>query len=337
MGLYFNNKSYLEKALYSADNPPESTHTFGEALILCFCAARKGQLSNLCAELQKVWPDLSEEESYTLTRGISIPQKVEITEDVCRTIWNCAVHVLESGKPLGSEINPSSGRNTSHLWGHLIFESKAAGQLAEASGLDGDTARKLALLHDIGRTSAGTMEHGMRGFEILTDLGWDREALGCLTHSYLAGGRCTNLESAIPGFRVDEEGNSHFDDTTEIDDITIFLDKYTYTPYDNILNIADLMASNWAILPPAERVADVLTRRAFCPANHWFFKAELTNSLWEMREQISGGVEKAPAAKLKATAETSCDDIQSAFEKASDAFFRTYKRVCCELTVDVRE
>lgn len=325
MGLYFTNKEYLERALILAKKPPESTHTFSDALILSLSTARYEQMDHLCSCLQQKYGHLSKEECFRLTRGESIPGKIVFSDEVCDTIWNCALEILESGKTLGSELSKTSGRNTSNLWGHEILEAKAAGQLAEASGLDKDTARKLGILHDFGRSYAGTAEHGIRGFEILSDLGWNREALGALTHSYLRGGRCTNLEQAIPGFYVDENGDPNYE-AAEKDDISEFLENYHYSMYDDILNIADLMASSYAILQPAERIKDVMTRRPFCEVNHYFMKAELTNMLREIRNLISGDSSKDYKA-VKADCRTSQEMIQREFEIASEEFYQTYQQI----------
>lgn len=211
-------------------------------MLLCLKTADRTQVHNLCKKMQSRFPGLTENDCFPLTRGEAIPGKTDCTPAVLREIYRLALELLESGQSLGD--------GNANLWGHWFLESQAAGRLAENAGLDGDTARKLGLLHDFGRTVTGTLEHTVRDFELLTDLGWDFEALGCPTHSFLAGGRCASNEQAEKGFYVDDCGQPQWQPGSVKDDVTVFLEHCTYTEYDLILNIADLMASAWAILPP---------------------------------------------------------------------------------------
>lgn len=316
MELYFQNEHYREKALFLAEHRPESTHTLEEAVLLCLKTADRTQLRNLCKKMQSRFPGLTEQDCFLLTRGEAVPGKTDCTPAVLREIYRLALELLESGQGLGD--------GNASLWGHWFLESRAAGRLAENAHLDGDTARKLGLLHDFGRTVTGTLEHTVRGFELLTDLGWDFEALGCLTHSFLAGGRCASNEQAEKGFYVDDRGLPRWRPGSVKDDVTVFLEHCTYTEYDLILNIADLMVSAWAILPPAERLADIATRRVLDPTNRSYFLAELTNQLWNLARKISPQPLNVPAP-IHADRDTSPADIQACFSQASQAFFGIYR------------
>lgn len=318
MELYFKDEQYMMRVLASAKNPPESNHSLEEAFLLCLRPAGARQLDHLSQRLTEIYPELTSEEGYRLTRGAGIPGKLEFSHTVCRRMYSAALELLESGIPLGSE--------NSALWGHLILEGKVAGQLAAALGLDPERAQKMGMLHDFGRTVTGTLEHTVRGYEILSDIGWEAEALGCLTHSFLAGGRCASNEQAESGFYVDAQGNPCWQAGAVKDHVSQFLEVYQFTDYDLILNIADLMATSWAILPPAERVADIATRRVIDPVNRRYFLSELTNRLWEMAGKISHGAMDIPK-RVKADEKTSLEEIEEAFVKSSQAFYRVYQTV----------
>jgi hypothetical protein len=120
---------------------------------------------------------------------------------------------------------------------------------------------------------------------------------------------------------------AHWEDNTQKDDVTIFLENYEFTPYDDILNIADLMATSHAIVSPAERIADIATRRKeFDKANRGYFLAELTNKLVELLEKIGGKVPADIKPEIKATKDTTLEEITAKFEKVSKLFFDEYEK-----------
>ena len=77
------------------------------------------------------------------------------------------------------------------------------------------------LLHDYGRRKDQNFNHVIEGFQSLVDLNLNNEAIVCLTHSFLNGGRCCNNEPAINGFYVDEEGNPKSQCTLLPDDLEL--------------------------------------------------------------------------------------------------------------------
>lgn len=82
-----------------------------------------------------------------------------------------------------------------------------------------------------------------------------------MTHSFVNGNRCANNEPAEDGFYVDDTGNPRWEENTAKDDITKFLENYQYNEYDNILTIADLMATDKGIVSPFDRIEDIATRK----------------------------------------------------------------------------
>ncbi len=333
MGLYFSNDYYKEKALQDAKKELDSKKSVQDAVLLLIEGIELEDLSNLCEIIQNHFKNLnpsinlSIEECYRLTQGDSIEDKVVFDENIKNLIYNSAYKCISNGKSLGNKTIMDGKINTSDWMGHSLWEGKLAGQLAQSIGLDVPTAQKLGILHDYGRKIIQNLEHVPRGYEALSDKGWDYEAIGCLTHSFLAGGRCSCNEQAEEGFYVDDEGNSHWREGTKKDDITLFLEEYTFTKYDIILNLADLMATSYGIVSPAERIADIATRREeFDPTNRLYFLAELTNKLTEMLQNMGGEIPDDMKNEVKATKGTTLEEITKKFERASELFFNEYQK-----------
>ena len=159
----------------------------------------------------------------------------------------------------------------------------------------------------------------------VTNEGWEEEAISCLTHSFLNGGRCASNEQAEEGFYVDENGNPCWKPETEKDDITLFLENYQYSTYDIVLNIADLMATSDGIVSPYDRIEDIATRRKLDPTNRGYFLAEFTNTLIDVIEKTGGEVPENMQKHIKATPNVSIDEINEKFKSTSDLFYSHYK------------
>lgn len=338
MNLYFRNEGYKKRALEDAKKEYTNRHSVKEAFFLLIEGANEGDLSNMCELVQKYYKEktppikLSLKECYQLTQGESL-QNLAFNEEVQYVVYDCAYKCLESGKPLGNRTIMDGKINTSDWMAHCLLEGKLSGELAAKMGLDVARAQKLGILHDYGRKLIHNSYHITRGYEELSDKGWHKEAIGCLTHSFLAGGRCSWNDSPEEGFYVDEEGNPHWMPETKKDDLTIFLENYKFTEYDDILNVADLMATSKAIVSPSERIADIATRRKeFDPRNRLYFLAEFTNKLIEMLEKIGGEVPDDMLEKVKAKKGITLADITDKFERASDLFFAQYQKSVKNIT-----
>ncbi len=212
---------------------------------------------------------------------------------------------------------------------HCINVGRLCGMLADKCGVDSEHARALGYVHDIGRWQIHSFDHTVRGFELLVDAGWEAEAIGCLTHSFLNGGRCANNENALPDFYVDENGRACWKDGYQPDDVGEFLDRYAYTDFDLFLNVADLMATSKGIVSPMERLNDIATRREIDPVNRGYFLAEFTNTLNVLGrriEQTDGVGESAFDQNLYFFREgMTIEEITYRLTAASTAF---YKLIC---------
>ncbi|MEE3356190.1 MAG: HDIG domain-containing metalloprotein [Candidatus Weimeria sp.] len=226
---------------------------------------------------------------------------------------------------MGSD-NPTHPQN----WKlHCINVGRVCGMLAEKCGVDCEHARALGYVHDIGRWQIHSFDHALRGFEILVDQGWEAEAIGCLTHSFLNGGRCANNEEALSDFFVDPDGRPGWKEGHCPDDVEEFLSRYAYTDFDLFLNVADLMATSKGIVTPVERLNDIATRRQIDPVNRGYFLAEFTNTLNGLGrriEQITGCKDSAFDRELYYYREgMTIEEITYRLTAASSAF---YKLIC---------
>lgn len=251
--LNFNKEEYKELAL-SIKLDESKIHQPEDAFLLMINGYDYESLDNLCMFLCHN-NYLDEEDSY------EIIQNLNLNKEQKKLILDLAYKCINLGYPLGTKL-VNNGKNFNTEWiGHCLNTSIVSANLANILGLNQNIARTLGLLHDYGRKQNHTFKHTVLGFEMLVDQHWNNEAISCLTHSFVNGGRCSNNEPAIEGFYIDKAGNPNIDKNIDKDDITLFLEKYKYTEYDIILNIADLMATSSFITSPYERIKDISTRK----------------------------------------------------------------------------
>lgn len=333
MGLYFSNEFYKQKALNTnIQKNDNSEYTKEDAILTLFKDVGSEDLFNLTALIKEYYRrkkiDITIDEAYSLTQGNTIENKVDFNERAKRIIYRLAYKCIENDFPLGTKTIMDGKINTSDWMAHCLFEGKLAGQLAEASGLNGEKARKLGILHDYGRKIIHNSEHIIRGYEELVDKGLEEEAISCLTHSFLGGGRSAWNDEPEEGFYLDEEGNPCKKEGTEKDDLSEFLDNYDYTKYDIILNISDLMATSHGIVSPSERIADIATRRkAFEPISRTYFLAEFTNRLMEMLKDMGGEVPKDMQSRIRPIKDVNLEQVTEKFERASKVFYEHYQKL----------
>ena len=302
-----------------------------DAFMLLINGTSREKLDNLCAKLEEIYPQLKNipNGAYEVTQGnFDILPNVH-PSIIKMVIYSCAIECLkdinEKNDPkkghLGTMLTEDGRFNTSSWISHSLYEAEAAERLAKVLGVDSNKAKTLALLHDYGRSKRiHSFKHVTRGFEELVELGWEDEAVATLTHSFLNGGRCANCDPAEEGFYLDEEGNARWESEDNKDDVARFLDGYVYSVYDEILNIADLMATDRGIVSPSGRVTDVRTRKPADPRNEGYFLVELTNKLSSILRRM-GIDHDIPEVN-------STDDItqlREAFDKASETFDRVYR------------
>lgn len=120
-------------------------------------------------------------------------------------------------------------------------------------------------------------------------------------------------------------GNPNWKPETDKDDIIIFLENYKYNSYDIVLNIADLMASTEGIISPADRIADIDTRRIFDPTNRSYFLAEFSNKMINILTKVKAYIPENLLTELKVTKDVSTEEIYKKFKAVSDLFFENYQ------------
>ena len=158
---------------------------------------------------------------------------------------------------------------------HSYAVAETARAIAENSGLDGELAYVLGLLHDIGCHFNGGVQHPYIGYKYLKEAGFNDEiALICITHSFLnanpnmtADGLLVfpvselenvkresidkniqfNLEDyvSIDGYYVKRNSIIPWEDENEFKEmITILKTKAgRYSEYEEIVNLCDLMCT----------------------------------------------------------------------------------------------
>jgi len=321
MKLNFSNNHYKERAL-KTNIQKENIHTTTDAFFLLINGLSIQDLSNLCNKMVEYYKSIPNPINLTMEDCYRLTQNMNLNELEKKKIEELAYKCIKEGKYLGSKTINDGKINTSSWINHCFYSGEVCAILATELNLDIEFAKVLGMLHDYGRKFDHTFNHTIKGFEALSDLGWDNEAIGCLTHSFVNGGRCCNNEPALENFFVDKDGNAKWTHDVVKDDMTLFLDNYKYTYYDVLLNIADLMATDKGIVSPKERIADIATRRVIDPTNRGYFLADITNVFIDILKKIN--LAKEEFKHIKADKNTSLEQIQYYFEEVSNHFFNVF-------------
>lgn len=319
--LNFKNLEYKEKALTSKAMQT-SSRSFIDAFFLLIKDISMEDLSNLCIMIQQYYKNLPTPIELTLENCYKLTQQNNLDDIEKITIVNLASQCIKNGRYLGNKTINDGKISTSAWINHCFYASEVCANLAEQLGLDLNTAKTIGLLHDYGRKFNHSFMHTIDGFEALINLNWENEAIGCLTHSFINNGRCSNNEPAVEGFYVDKDGNPKWNENVEKDDITLFLENYQYSNYDVILNIADLMATSEGIVSPKKRLEDIATRRTIDPTNRGYFLADLTNTLIDILKKLNLIDENSNY--IKANENTPLSVIENYFNQISDHFFNAF-------------
>ena len=315
--LFFSNDEYKNVALSISDNDMNMNSCI-DAFFVLIRGLNYNDLDVLCSKVIEVYGVVSKEECYKLIQSDNIP------EDFKKCVYACAEQIINDGNFLGTMI--SNGFNTSSWINHSYYVGECCSNLANILGINSDKAMTYGMLHDIGRKKSFCFDHAIYGFEYLLSIGYIDEAVGCLTHSFVNGGRCSNNERAIEGFYVDEDGNARFMEGSAKDDITLFLEQYRYNDYDLILNIADLMAVNKGIVSPYDRIIkDIAQRRDLDPVNRGYFLADITNVFIDFLKRI--GYSDRTFNYIRADKNTSLVEIENYFKEVSEYFYEVYSDI----------
>lgn len=308
MGLNFTNKEYFEKACKLAKAPSrESKLSVADAFGVLISDLRPGQLDNLYDEVKLLGIDCSDFSS--------------LSEVDKKQAYDCAIKLIKAGKTLGSETVSDGKYNTSTWLSHCLWEGRLCSFFAKSMGLNPDYAEVMGMLHDYGRKESHTFEHVIRGFELLSDKGYEQEALACLTHSFLNGGRCANNDPVLEGFYVSADGMPCWKENTIKDEILVFLEEYEFDDYDRILNMSDLMAASSNILSPYDRILDIATRRTIDEINRGYFLAEVIRMIAYLSDKMKLDVDFSKYMNLRFTADKNIPQMMEILKEVSEEFY----------------
>lgn len=139
---------------------------------------------------------------------------------------------LNSNKAL-KILNNCRGLAPDDNWiNHSICVGDTAFVIAEALNLDGDYAKTLGYLHDIGKRFGfdGLLAHAAKGYYYILDLGYSKEyASICLTHSFL-----NNDINCVAGGIPKKDGFKY-------EFIKEYIENHQQSIYEKIINLCDLM------------------------------------------------------------------------------------------------
>lgn len=318
----FNTEEFKLIALNTNITDYSRVKSPGTAFFILIHNLVQEDLINLCQYIQNYYLELNPNESLSLKDCYNITQNINLNEEEKNTIYQLAKNCIKDGLHLGTKTINDGKINTSSWISHSINAAQVSQTLATKLNLDDKCAETLGLLHDYGRKFNHSFNHTILGFEELINIGCYPEAIGCLTHSFLNGGRCSNNEPALEGFYIDQNGNAKWKPNSPKDDLTLFLENYKYSPYDIILNVADLTATDSKILPPHERIADIATRRKIDPTNRAYFLCDLTNTLIQLLNKINYNQENYQ--QIKATPNKDIKSIESYFTQVSKSFYNIF-------------
>lgn len=323
MRLDFTSEVYKEKALSINNVNYNNNITSADAFFIVLAGLDYETIDNLCEAVKN---KLSFQDSKKIYEFI---QTGNCNIEFRQIVLDTAYELIHSNINLGNKI-VNEKYNASAWVAHSLYEGEVASTLASKMNLDEDTAKKLGILHDIGRKFDHTFMHVIKGYEYLLMKGLKDEAICSLTHSFLSipydnelkGNRCANCDPSCEGFYIDKLGNGVFKEEKYKDDITLFLEKYNYNEYDVILNISDLMAMSSGIVSPYDRVDDVYTRKTPDPINSSFFKVCFINTLRRVMYSITNDDKYIEIYNINEVS-----DIENLFINTSNEFMQMYNNL----------
>ena len=297
----------------------DTGRTSYDAFIVLLKGLPYGAMDNLCNELVN---------HYNYGDGKYYYDKIQNDtgdEAFKRDVMECAYNLIHNGMCLGTEI--VNGHNISTWLGHCLLEGEICSIFARELSLDEDIARKLGILHDIGRKITHSFGHVWEGYKYLMEHGWDEEAICCLSHSFLVNPdisdhahRCASCEPSIDGFKVSDDGEPYYEDESELDDLGLFLKSYPQNIYDMLLNIGDLMATSSSILSPLDRIDDITTRKVPDERSRRYFLVSLNNFLSYLLNKLAGN----ELSYLKLTPDLTDEELMAQLKEKSDAIYEKY-------------
>lgn len=295
-----------------------------DAFLILLKGLKYEQMDNLCNELVNYYNDGDGKYYYGRI------QNDNVDESFRKVVLDCAYNLIHNGMFLGTEVVENK-HNTSAWLGHCLLEGEVCSRFAKELGLNEDVARKLGILHDIGRKFTHSFGHVWEGYKYLMEQGWDEEAICCLSHSFLVNpdlsfhaNRCASCEPSIDGFKVSDKGIPYYEDESELDDLGLFLKSYQQSMYDMLLNLGDLMATSDDIVSPLDRIEDISTRKKPDERSRKYFLVSLNNFLSYLLNKIVGD----ELDYLKLTPDLTDEELNIRLKEKSDAIYEEY--LCLE-------
>lgn len=311
--LNFSTDFYKNKAIDAlSSNNNNSILNKEDAFIILIHGVSIDNLENLCILLsEKLNIDINS--AYKLTQYPN--------NEVKSLLISLAYKVLDEKKHLGNKYTEDNKFNLSSWISHSLYEAKACERIAKILSIDTNFAFCYGLLHDYGRKFSHKFNHVIIGFENLIDLNLDDYAKGCLTHSFINGERYCNNEYIASGFNI-VNGKVTLDQSHRCEDMYNVLLHSNYNIYDDILNIADLMATDSGIISPENRVKDIAKRRDNIDnsKNRCYFIASLHNLILKIIKLCGNDID----IKEISIDETNLEEVKEKFHVISDLFFQIY-------------
>ena len=294
-----------------------------DAVIVLLKDLKYEMIDNLCNELVNYYN--SNDSKYYYNKI----QNDNADESFRKAVLECAYNLIHNNICLGTEM--VNGHNTSSWLGHCLLEGEVCSRFAMELGLNPDIAKKMGILHDIGRKITHSFGHVWEGYKYLMKQGWVEEAICCLSHSFINNpdiseyaNRCASCEPSIDGFKVDSNGNPYYEDEKELDDMGLFLKSYLPNMYDKLLNLGDLMATSDSVLSPLDRIEDISTRKKPDERSRKYFLVSLNNFLNYLLNKLVG----SEIDYLKLTPDLSDEELNVKLKEKSDAIYEEY--LCLE-------
>ena len=224
--------------------------------------------------------NLSKDDCYKILQNKNTLKELKIK------VFDLAYECIDNHKSLGSGVNEYNFSKSAFI-SHSLEEARLCSLMAKKANLDTDKAFKMGLFHDYGRKYDHGGLHITLGFKELFSLGYITESIGCLTHSFLNDNyfACYNPTDE---YKVNDDLNIiYIKESVKENEVYKFLSTYTYTDYDRILNLADLMASANGVITPEKRIIDIEKRRKMTGNQRKFFIKELSETIYWYLKKIN--------------------------------------------------
>lgn len=168
-----------------------------------------------------------------------------------------------------------AGKSNPGPWvSHSRVVARAAEAIAEACGMDKNSAKVLGLLHDLGRYKGVTaMMHIYDGYEFLKNAGFEDAAQICITHSF-----------PIQDISVYSGENDCPQEVYR--QVTEVLSNAAYTDYDRLIQLCDSIALPQGVCLLEKRLLDVALRHGVNDQTVPKWKAIF--DIWEYFSEKSG-------------------------------------------------